>query len=389
MQQELFNNSEENELKTTEIKSGIIKISGKNSASPRQAAFNKLSEKIEKLKIKIETERKQLEEYNKFYTKNIFPVLPLIAAEQRKLSYSLHNCKEKLTKTVQEKKAAVIVALLSEVFIQSVPTEEDKKLYNSYSDVSYEEEEEYEEEMQAHLASEYLSEEFGIEIDPDELKNGTPDFEKIEKLLKERLEAEQGKARKKTKRQLEKEARQQQAESLSQKNMRDIYLSLVKMLHPDKEKDETLRLEKEEYMKLVTDAYQKKELIELLRLELQWIGHHKQSLENTSDEVLDSYIGLLKQQVSDLKYEAEGIKYNPAFAHIHPLIGKNSSETFLFLNHRLSVEQNRHGFLKQTNEEMASTAKLRQLVTTTVNEMYKSLEIVEDHFEDVWGDFNF
>lgn len=87
------------------------------------------------------------------------------------------------------------------------------------------------------------------------------------------------------------------------KSLREVYTDLVKAFHPDQEQDEEKRLIKEEKMKQITEAYQKKDLSTLLFMQIEWLEVSSKTPQSQSDETLKSYNKILKQQVANLQEE--------------------------------------------------------------------------------------
>ena len=80
-----------------------------------------------------------------------------------------------------------------------------------------------------------------------------------------------------------------------------LYKKLVKLIHPDRERDEKVRALKEEAMKKLTVAYEKRDLMELLRLESEW-AKTSESVDFTADpKEIKNHIGLLLKKIKSLK----------------------------------------------------------------------------------------
>ncbi|MFZ4785570.1 MAG: hypothetical protein ACOYLH_08835 [Flavobacteriales bacterium] len=80
-----------------------------------------------------------------------------------------------------------------------------------------------------------------------------------------------------------------------------LYKKLVKLIHPDRERDETLRALKETAMKKLTVAYEKRDLLELVRLEAEWSGESDKAALNSNPKDIKNHIGLLLQKIKSLK----------------------------------------------------------------------------------------
>jgi hypothetical protein len=66
-------------------------------------------------------------------------------------------------------------------------------------------------------------------------------------------------------------------------------------------------------MQEVTTAYARKDLHTLLKLELEWVHREESGDAQMTDEKLDVYSQLLKEQVADLEMEASMLPYSPKY----------------------------------------------------------------------------
>ena len=69
-------------------------------------------------------------------------------------------------------------------------------------------------------------------------------------------------------------------------------------------------------MKRVTVAYESRDLMQLLQLEMQWIQKHDESLTKLETSTLNAYIHLLKDQVKELEVQLDMLYLNPSFAAV-------------------------------------------------------------------------
>jgi hypothetical protein len=216
-----------------------------------------------------------------------------------------------------QKLDALLYNFLNDAFSVIEPDEATKELYAKYSHSSYAEELSLQGSDMKKEFSDMLYDRFGLRLDPS-LLTDNPDFLKIEEELQKQWEQKGSgkKSRSKTKKQLKKEILDQQKEVLKNKSIRSIYVALVKILHPDTEQDEALKIEKEEMMKMVTVAYENRDLMQLLQLETQWIKKHDESLHKLEVSTLNAYIHLLKDQVKELEAELEMLFLNPTFSAV-------------------------------------------------------------------------
>ena len=141
--------------------------------------------------------------------------------------------------------------------------------------------------------------------DPDAVQRAT--MEKMATRATEEEErrqatAEARKARRKP------SAAQQQAEQAQQDAdtmLRGIYRQLASALHPDRASDDAERQRKNALMGEANAAYERKDLVALLNLQLQAELVDPDHLEKVSDAKLKSLTLLLKRQVADLERERQ------------------------------------------------------------------------------------
>lgn len=107
------------------------------------------------------------------------------------------------------------------------------------------------------------------------------------------------------------ELKRKQQEEQVNKSIRSIYMELAKNLHPDLEQDEELRVLKEERMKQLTEAYQKKDLAALLCMQNNWTDNPvDESLADQPDQLLKGYNKVLKAQLKKLEDEMDMAVYS-------------------------------------------------------------------------------
>lgn len=100
---------------------------------------------------------------------------------------------------------------------------------------------------------------------------------------------------------VEREARRAKQAELSRRSVRDVYLALARVLHPDAVTDAAEREGREAAMKQATAAYRQSDLLGLLRLELQWIRREEEGRKAPGDDTLRAYIRALREQVARLE----------------------------------------------------------------------------------------
>ena len=107
----------------------------------------------------------------------------------------------------------------------------------------------------------------------------------------------------KSAKQQEREAKKQVEERNITKAVRTLYMDLVKAFHPDREPDEAEKARKTGIMQRITEAYEKSDLLALLRLQLEYNRIDQTHLETLAEDQLKYYNKILKQQADELGEE--------------------------------------------------------------------------------------
>ncbi len=321
----LFDDAEMGTISQPETRKAIQIVASKDKPlNKQQQTFNRLTKRIENLQKEIQSESEKLERILNLYSEKVPSLEKAIAENQIKLAkkLSLSTRTTKYGKRQLENLGIVIGHLLNEAFTVIEPDEETEALYDQWAETSYAEEKELQETEMRMMMEDMLREQMGIELDLSELDDSPESFARMQQQIREELdrrkeeERQHNASQKKTKKQLEKELKQKEAETMKLKSLRNIYISLAKALHPDTETDPTEKLRKEELMKKVTIAYNEKNLPALLQLEMEWVVSESDHLANMQDQKLKFYIASLKEQVAELERERNALYHHPRFSNI-------------------------------------------------------------------------
>ena len=298
----------------------------KKQLSKNQLAFNKLTQKIEKLNVEIERKKLQFDAALKMYATALYPAQLKVLEARNKLIITLWEIyrSKKLSKANQRQLKQVLFFHLEKSFAQhtSEPSKELQDIFSSLNSISYQQVKKAEAEMMADQVKAMFAR-MKVDIDGIDLKNEAAIAEKLAE-LQQQIEmqeaAHQAKRnqrntkKKKSKKQEEYEKLQQAVQDAKQKNIGSIYRQLAKIFHPDLEQDPEKKVAKEILMKELTSAYESKNLHALLSLELKWIYKESSHLDTLADDKLSVYLQLLKEQVSNLVYEKQSIFEQPQYA---------------------------------------------------------------------------
>jgi len=293
-------------------KSLELKISAAGKVlTKEQIAFNRLIERIKKLESSIISDKEHMDFLHAFHEKEISPLEKKQAEKHIAIAFKLNE----LTDRIQFSKASMlkigdlILHFCNNAFEFITVTQEMEDLFDEWSEIPYQDELRFQKDMAKNMFAEYMRDTFGKSVDLDDLDLDDPEsmakFQaKMKSVFEEGEQQEDSdKQRKKTKKQIQKEEHQKAEELTKNKSIRNIYISLTKILHPDTETDEVLKSEKLELMKEVTTAYEQKDLSTLLRLEMEWVFKTTEHLEQLTKDKLKIYTSVLKERVAELEQE--------------------------------------------------------------------------------------
>jgi hypothetical protein len=310
-----------------------------------QKAFNRLVAKVERLRTQVTKETARLDAAVAYYAKELHPLI-LRGVELRKdlvrIMFGLLDASPSPFSKQGKKAWRDLTRIQIETIVEAEgePVEEDLKgifsklVGGSLEDARREELDKIREDADA------LFKEIGVDVD---LSGITPDMSMEDAMRFEReilgkmqqvMESEGGgigsggdgereaSPRKKTKKQLEREAREQELTAARKRSIGSIYKQLARAFHPDFEQDEAKKAEKEVLMKELTTAYKEGDLHTLLRLELEWIHHEEDDVERLSDKKLAIYNEVLKEQVEMLEQELYLLPAHPRYEVLRQYTGQ-------------------------------------------------------------------
>jgi flagellar biosynthesis GTPase FlhF len=285
----------------------LIQINTTQTAvlSKLQKQFNSSIQKIDKLKAELIHTKVEIDKIKVKISGDIIPlerklmniqVQEIIALDQ---VFQANSLKKRDNATLSE-----IIHERSYSMIDQLDIEELKPIFERHNDgQSFEDIDKEADEMTSEILKSSFGQMFGIDFEEDaDISSPEKMQEYIDQKMaeKEAEEANNYANKKKTTKQIEREEKQKQEEKNLNKTSRQIYMELVKEFHPDRERNELERERKTLLMHRITEAYEKDDLFDLLRLRLELLGT---DLEHSNDEQLKYYVKLLKQQVAELESE--------------------------------------------------------------------------------------
>jgi len=304
-----------------------LKISAakKKKLTKNQQTFNRLTKRIEQLQQAIGKDTTKLEKVLKTYNANIPHLQQTISKSRLTLAKTLAETAKGIDydRRQADNLRKVILTLCDEAFDYLEPDRETEQFYNAWSGSSYREEVQANHNAMKRAFAERAKDAYDMEIDPDSLGDTPEEFVRHARRILDEFKSsgkQQGErsfgSRKSNAHFVQEELRKKE-EAHKLKSMRSLYLSLAKALHPDTEMDAYEKKRKEELMKKVTAAYADKDLVSLLKLEMQWVATETRALDTLPDEKLKLYIASLKEQAATLEEEHASVFYNPRYTPIN------------------------------------------------------------------------
>ena len=291
----------------------IVHIGAKKDSavlSKSQKEFNRLTRKIETLTADLHDLREATVHIQQRVQKDYRPLVEQYSqfrAEMVRLFDRMHDTKP-FTKT-EKKKLVDLIQKIAFELISTYGIDDLKPIYSKYNSEGFDQVNTQADEQTADMMKEMMEAMFGIQFDDDA---DVSDPQKMaaymqEKLAQQQAEQESNKRQKadkpKTAKQQEREAKREAEAQKITKAVRTLYMDLVKAFHPDREPDEAEKGRKTEIMHRVTEAYEKSDLLALLRLQLEFDRIDQAHLESLAEEQLKYYNKILKQQTQELDEE--------------------------------------------------------------------------------------
>ena len=184
-----------------------------------------------------------------------------------------------------------------------------KNIYNKHSGSDFDAEEAAAVKGMKSMLEEVISVDLGDDFDmssPEELFNRAQAHMHEQQTQYEadrQAHDERQAKRKKTAKQMAKEAQQLAEEQQTSQSIRELYRKLASALHPDREPDQQERDRKTELMQRINQAYDQKNLLLLLELQLELEHIDQATINNITAGRLKHYNKILKEQLNELENE--------------------------------------------------------------------------------------
>lgn len=268
--------------------------------SPEQQQFNKLLDRIDKLKNQLVTLDQLCDAHRPVYHRTMEPLREQQRTLLRDTALWLDKRLQRSGLTATQKQIAV--AILCELSMQLAlgGDEEMENLHNKHSDETLVQKNQYAvddmRDMMEEMLGEALSDERPLETVDDILKAG---MKRMREAKEAEEEARRARLRKKKPSAAKLKAQSEQADAES--TLRKVFRQLASALHPDRESDPVERTRKTALMSEANAAYERRDLVALLQIQLRTELTDTASIAQMTKEKIAPLTLLLKQQIQELE----------------------------------------------------------------------------------------
>lgn len=296
--------------------------------SKGQKSFNSQIKQIEKLRAQLAAWEAAVPAYLEKYTRELLPLVEVAKEYQLKMVHGLDvaSTSNGLSKRERQTIGEIIVALAGQLIDEDGKVEL-KALYNKHSGSDYDKEDAANLKGFMSVIEDALGVDLG-DVDamgsPEEvMRRAQAHMDEIQAQneLAQQAQEERRARRRKSKKQQEKEAQQEAAAEQISQSIREVYRKLASALHPDREPDAAERARKTTLMQRVNQAYEKRNLLQLLELQLELEHIDNDAIARLDEGKLRHYNAILKEQIGELNMELIYVQgqFRAQFG-IHPFV---------------------------------------------------------------------
>lgn len=278
--------------------------------SKEQKAFNNLIKQIDTKRARLVAWQEIIPAYQRKYASEMDPLIKTTQDLQTELVHSLDRASDKKGLTaIERRKIADLISELAGGLAAERDDADLKNIYNKHSGSDYDAEEAAAVNGMKSMFEEILGVDLGDDIDiskPEEfLKQAQARMlEQQDQHEADRQAHEESKVkRKKSAKQIAKETQQLADEQQTNQSIRELYRKLASTLHPDREPDPDERDRKTALMQRINQAYDQKNLLLLLELQLELEHIDQTTINNITTSRLKHYNKILKDQLIELEHE--------------------------------------------------------------------------------------
>ncbi|MEO5797330.1 MAG: J domain-containing protein [Rhodoferax sp.] len=284
----------------------IVPPQAQSTLSPGQKAFNTLVAKIAKQRDLLLQWQTAADSYRHKVASDYAPLQAQYRAAQVAFANGLDKAlgQPGLTKA-DRKTAAEVICEIARNVLESTGDEAMKALYNQHSPTDWDAELAEEAELDAHF-DKAMEDVYGPDVFAENPSQSPEEL--LAKLLGQQADTAPPRTKKPSAKQQALEAQQKLEDAQTSLSIREVYRKLASALHPDREPDVAERTRKTELMQRVNQAYVKKDLLQLLELQLELEHIDASTMAGLSEDRLKHYNRVLKEQLAELNAETDDIE---------------------------------------------------------------------------------
>lgn len=273
-----------------------------------QQRFRKLLEKVDRLRQRLAQWKQQRGDIDREVAL-YHAVFLRHAAQGGEIVRALDAAYPSLNKR-EKKQVSDLIADIAEMLIVQGGNDELKPIYNRHARSNFDANVAAAEAEDAEELRSTLEERFGIEIADEDAGS----VDQIRAAVRAQMEAQDAAdaarraKRKKTSKQVQAEERRAQEQKSADKAVQDVYRTLARALHPDHEQDAAEQARKTRLMSEVNVAYEAKDLLRLLALQLELEQVDEAHIRTMAEDRLRHFSRVLDEQARQLAAELEGIE---------------------------------------------------------------------------------
>ena len=284
-------------------KSQVVALVRRQAAkTPEQRRFKRLIGQIDEARAVLAQWQLQIDAFRQNWFKVAIPLRDSLSAVARQSVFILDGLLSQSVWTRQEREH--LRHIIRETAVELLVLGEDAQLqalHDKHGDTTFEEDKQALERFKKLAASVT-----GVDLGDGDLSNEDEVLAHMEEWLAERSEQHSHARRQRRplgRAAVQREAEQQQATQ----SLREVYRKLVSVLHPDREPDSQLQAHKNELLQRVNRAYEAKDLLTLLEVQLEVEGVQTQQAASLGEQRLRHYNQILTEQLASLRTESESI----------------------------------------------------------------------------------
>lgn len=337
------------------------------------APLNRVQKQFNTLLAKIEAQRAELAQWNALvprYLKRMAEDVHPLHARYRERQIAMAHLFDRaidgpgLSRAQRNKAQEILIDLL----VGLIDDQEDPeliRLHDKHAAVSFEEDQ----RLDMNLMQAMAEEAFGIDLGDD---HGAETPEALGRLIEEKVEAgHASRAEEAQRRSAAKPAKQRSAKALANEAaraqvaqgasnaVREIYRKLVSELHPDREPDPAERARKTALMQRVNQAYESRDLLVLLELQLSIQQIDAAALANVAQDRLLHYNALLREQSQRLAEEIDEVS-EPFTSALGARLPRQGATDFVLRALEADVRHLREA-IREIDDDLARFDDIRQL----------------------------